>query len=360
MPAKSIFAIASAASMGSLLAAKREMSARYLRPAASFVASAAVRRTPAAISPRPDRNVVGIGIGEKVSEGKPTGQPAVKFFVRTKFPESQLLNADRLPKTVGGLPVDVEESGLFRALAKRRPRLAPSAGGGAAATTTAPPQPNPRTRIRPAQPGCSVGFEVPGGQFIMAGTFGALVKDANGVYILSNNHVLADEGRIPAGAPIYQPGLLDNGNTATDRIAALSRFAPLTNGKIDAALALADDRSLVSNEVLFIGKPTGAADAAIDMVVHKFGRTTSYTAGRVTSVNTDVTVQYETGNFFFEEQIIIVGLSGTQFSAAGDSGSLILERATNTAVGLLFAGSSSHTIANHLPVVLQTMGVTLV
>ncbi len=95
------------------------------------------------------------------------------------------------------------------------------------------------------------------------------------------------------------------------------------------------------------------------MQVHKFGRTTSYTVGRVTSIDTDVTVGYETGNFTFQEQIIIVGRGGKSFSAAGDSGSLILERSTNKAVALLFAGSSSHTIANHIDEVLQALKVTL-
>ena len=40
--------------------------------------------------------------------------------------------------------------------------------------------PNPKTKIRPAQPGCSVGFRDPGNQFIMAGTFGALAKNSAG------------------------------------------------------------------------------------------------------------------------------------------------------------------------------------
>jgi hypothetical protein len=90
-----------------------------------------------------------------------------------------------------------------------------------------------------------------------------------------------------------------------------------------------------------------------------FGRTTSYTVGQVKSPDTDVTVGYETGNYTFYEQIIIVGSGRQPFSAAGDSGSLILQRGTNRAVGLLFAGSSTHTIANHIGDVLQALKVTL-
>jgi Peptidase family S64 len=128
---------------------------------------------------------------------------------------------------------------------------------------------------------------------------------------------------------------------------------------VDCAIAKALSTSLVSNQILFIGAPQGVTQAAIDMAVHKFGRTTGYTVGRITSVDTDVKVGYDLGNLTFTEQIIVEGNSGTSFSNAGDSGSLILERGTNKAVALLFAGSSSHTIANHFDEVLKALGVSL-
>jgi hypothetical protein len=56
---------------------------------------------------------------------------------------------------------------------------------------------------------------------------------------------------------------------------------------------------------------------------------------------------------------MIVGLDGQPFSDSGDSGSLILDRATQRAVGLLFAGSSTHTVANHIGVVLAALKITL-
>ena len=38
-------------------------------------------------------NVVGVGIGEKESEGKPTGDPSLKFFVVRKLAKSSLSEA---------------------------------------------------------------------------------------------------------------------------------------------------------------------------------------------------------------------------------------------------------------------------
>lgn len=338
-----------------LIAAKSEWSKRLFqtpriqaarRGAAPMVEAA--RALTAAPSPAPENNVVGVGVGWKISDGKDTGVMAVKFFVRLKYPESEMSGQQLLPKSINGLPVDVEETGLFRRFA--------------AAHLPVPHMPNPRKRIRPAQPGCSAGFRDPQNQFTMAGTFGALVKDKSGTYVLSNNHVLADENRLPVGSPIFQPGLLDAGKPSTDQIASFTRSVQLqanAANKVDCAIAKLVKPSLAKKDVLFIGPPQGTKAATIDMNVHKFGRTTSYTAGNVTSIDTDVTVQYETGNFTFTGQIIVVGPAGHPFSAAGDSGSLILERPSNKAVGLLFAGSTSHTIANQISDVLSALNVTL-
>jgi hypothetical protein len=340
-----VFTGFSASQIDSLRSAKQAVAQRLLKP----VQAAAFSALAATTSPQTSHNLVGVGIGEKISGGKHTGVLAVKFLVRIKYPDNQVPDEDRLPTEVNGHPVDVEQVGTFRRFM---------------ATTAATQMPNPRIKIRPARPGCSIGFRDPNNQFIMAGTFGALVKKGQTRLILSNNHVLADENKLPLGSPIFQPGFLDAGNPPNNgRIARLTKFVPLVPGvmnKVDCAIAALDSNNVATNSVLFIGPPTGRKRAQIDMIVHKFGRTTGFTVGRVTSVETDVSVQYEAGIVSFEDQIIIQGLNSNPFSAAGDSGSLILERSTNRAVGLLFAGSSSHTIANHIDDVLQALGVSLV
>jgi hypothetical protein len=321
-----------------LRAAKQEWSQKLIA-GTEGVFSASSSRTKI-VSTKPNQNVVGVGIGEKVTEGASEGILSVKFFVRVKYPKAELSKADLLPETIDGLPVDVEETGTFRAQA----------------------MPNPRTRMRPAKPGSSVGFADPAGQFVMAGTFGALVKKDNKLFILSNNHVLADENRLALKSDIFQPGLLDGGNALNDKIAKLSKFITLLPGvfnKVDAAIAEVNKKSDVSSSILFIGAPTGTKKAALDMSVHKFGRTTRYTVGKVVSIDTDVKVSYDIGDLSFSDQIIIVGDNSTSFSDSGDSGSLILERSTQKAVGLLFAGSKTHTIANHISEVTKALKVQL-
>jgi hypothetical protein len=338
-----IFTSFSAGNFAALRAAKTSAAQRLMQPAQAMRAGATFSALSASTSPAPDTNLVGVGIGEKLSGGKHTGVMAVKFLVRIKYPENQIPSGEMLPKEVNGHPVDVEQVGTFR-------RFQPGA------------MPNPRRRMRPARPGCSIGFRAAG--FIMAGTFGALVSRGTRRFILSNNHVIADENRLPIGAAIFQPGFLDAGNPpVTGRVANLSSFVPIVAGasnRVDAAIAQLTTPTIANNQTLFIGPPRGKTRALIDMVVHKFGRTTGFTVGRVTSIETDVNVEYDMGIVTFSDQILIRGLDAQPFSAGGDSGSLILERSTNKAVGLLFAGSSSHTIANHIDDVLQALGIRLV
>jgi hypothetical protein len=102
--------------------------------------------------------------------------------------------------------------------------------------------------------------------------------------------------------------------------------------------------------------------SAKDMIVHKFGRTTSYRAGRISSLSFDVTVPYDVGDVTFTGQIAIRGLNGSRFSDSGNSGSAILERSTNKVVSLSFAGATNGSLifANHIADVLRKLKVQLV
>ncbi len=97
--------------------------------------------------------------------------------------------------------------------------------------------------------------------------------------------------------------------------------------------------------------------------VQKYGRTTKLTHGQITGINATVTVCYEVFFGFcikaarFVDQLVIE--PGT-FSGGGDSGSLIVtDDGNKNPVALLFAGSSTQTIANRIDLVLNQFGVTV-
>jgi hypothetical protein len=201
-----------------------------------------------------------------------------------------------------------------------------------------------RTKIRPLRMGSSVGY-LPTG-YIVAGTLGCFVHKASSsaLYILSNNHVLADENRYAKGGAIVQPGTLDGGSATADRVAKLSEFVRLdaaATNFVDGAIAKlnagvdADTSTLTG-----IGKLVGviSRDLASGDVVHKVGRTTGVRHGKVTAVELDgVAVRYDLGTLYFDDQVEIEGSGTRSFSDAGDSGSIIVDD-EGKAAALLFAG----------------------
>lgn len=296
------------------------------------------------ISPVPNLNVVGVGIGEKVQDGRRTGDLAIKVFVRLKYPQAEIPEAAALPSVQGGMPVDVEEIGFVRSFQNGQ-------------STD-----NPREKLRPARPGCSIGYS---GTIAMAGTFGCLVRRASDktVLILSNNHVLARENQLPKGSEICQPGLLDGGVPSNDGIAVLDSFVPLNPNaanKVDAALAIPSGNTLVEKEVIGIGVLSGSKPAELDMQVRKYGRTTGYTTGYISSLDTDIVVEYANSKYLFQNQIIVRSLDAKAFGLEGDSGAVVVQKDEGKVVGLLFGGSDSHAIVNHIEDVLGELNVELV
>src|SRR5262245_59324396 len=325
-----------------ILAAKRAVATRLLGQASRPLRAAAF-----SVSLHPRHNVVGVGVGRKIRQGRSTERACIRLYVERKVPRSSVPSDLLLPEAIEGYPTDVLESGRFVAFAEN---AVPG-----------------RKRLRPARPGCSVGFRYSGeqAQFVMAGTFGAVVQADGTRYILSNNHVLADENNLPLGSAIFQPGLLDGGDLKKDQIARLTRFVPLAKAApnaVDAAIAqVVDKKWMVPTFLPKVGRlKNGTPVPPVEgMRVHKHGRTTGYTAGRIFDVNADVVVEYEMGLISFEDQVLIQADHGS-FSDGGDSGSVIVDRKTRRATGLLFAGSTAFTIANDVAEVLLQLGVVLV
>ncbi len=311
------------------------------------------------------RNVVACGLGFKRVGGEWTDELSLVVSVERKLPKEQLTADDLIPAQVDGLRTDVQQTGRFRALAL-----------------------DPRGRYRPAQPGLSVGHYL-----VTAGTFGYLVRRDEALFILSNNHVLANTNAAQAGDPVLQPARLDGGTVGRDRIAALSDFVPLDFGeqqadhplleliaallnalaalfgssarlqatrlsagenRMDAALARVDAPDLVIPGWPEIGQQQGLAEPQLGMEVQKFGRTTGYTTGIIRQVDVAVNVEYQGRTAHFVDQVMT-----DPMSAGGDSGSAILDR-QGRAVGLLFAGSDAATLFTPLDRILEHFRVELV
>ncbi|HEY6401513.1 MAG TPA: hypothetical protein VI479_08895, partial [Blastocatellia bacterium] len=203
-------------------------------------------------------------------------------------------------------------------------------------------------------------------RFCCAGTLGALVTDGETSYVLSNNHVLGLSGNASSGDDISQPGLIDNNCQVPPIVADFTVAPPLGPSNVDAAIAQLRPGAMDSAGFIEdIGVPSSIVAApAVGLSVAKSGRTTGFTTGTISSINTSVSVQYQRscgqGKKFvvsFTNQVVI---NSSTFSAGGDSGSLIVTNDSNhQPVALLFAGSSTTTIGNPIGEVLARVGEAL-
>lgn len=299
-------------------------------------------------------NVVGVGIGRKEENGVQTDKDAVIVYVDHKLPPELLSEADLVPKTINRVATDVRAVGSFFAGGGGYERDVECDGHALdlEAHLDDVDAQTLRNRIRPVRPGFSVGHPQ-----VTAGTIAAGCYDLSPMpgkpqqyYILSNNHVLANSNNSRLGDPIIQPGRVDGGVVPRDVIGRLSRFVPIQFIRpdqpapcnyVDAAIAQVPFH-LLDRDIYWNGYPSSLFKTATpDMLLKKTGRTTDFTTGRVTSINTTVNVNYGGGQVArFCRQIVT-----TDMSAGGDSGSLVLDFENNP-VGLLFAGSATATILN--------------
>jgi hypothetical protein len=220
-----------------------------------------------------------------------------------------------------------------------------------------------QARRRPLEPGLQIGMA--NKNFV--GTLGCFARDGDGnLGVVSNAHVLADSGLAQLGHPFGQP----YGTNPADRVGVLTKWllpTPGVPGIADAVFARLDKTNALVNYSGVLGgaikgaRRTNPDDLGREVV--KGGRTTGGSLGKILVVELDgVQVSYPSGLLSFNDALEISGGPATDFSAAGDSGSMILDR-DGWAIGLLWAGGvvggTDYTYANPLLRVLNALGVTL-
>ena len=296
------------------------------------------------------KNVVAVGISEKTTEGKSTGTLALTFYVDRKLPLSKLKAnvavPPAVPEVIGGpaaIPTDVVPIGKMRLEVKDLK--------------------NPLATRKPLQPGYSIGHVE-----VSAGTFGAVVTRDGKYLLLSNSHVLANSGHAKKGDKILYPGSADEGEEPQDVVAKLFDFVKFKEGndylnRVDCAVALPLDKRLgdLTSEIKGLFIPRGIIKPVRGMEVIKVGRTTGKTKGVITDVHFRVITDEYPGysHVGFLDQVFC-----KRYSNGGDSGALIIDAATEKAVGLHFAGfPDKHgvkgSVFNPISEVLKALGVKL-
>ena len=283
------------------------------------------------------KNVVGVGISEKLVEGKATGESTVCFYVKKKLPPSRVTGENLVPQAIS-LPgnksvfTDVKEIGALRLEFS--------------------------SKATPLQSGFSIGHVK-----VTAGTLGAIVRRGGKLHVLSNSHVLAMSGKAKPGDSIVYPGVADGGALPANLAATLTEFAPFdTSGalvnRVDAAIAeiVADRLGALNLAIHKASVPLGTAIAKRDMKLAKFGRTTGKTTGRVIDVNFRFTLNYPgIGSVGYIDQVLC-----TRYTDGGDSGSIVVDVDTGKIVGLHFAGADGGSVFNPIRAVMKALGFRFV
>ena len=301
-------------------------------------------------------NVIGysLTLQKKIVRGIEVEVPAIRIYVSQKIrPLEALAIEHRIPENIEGIKTDVVEIGEVIALAQRLET--PFFG--------VPPE--KRTQIwRPAPPGVSIGHYE-----ISAGTFGCLMADAvsGDPLIVSNNHVLAnadmrEEHHCVKGDMIVQPGPYDirtGINPTIHKIGELDRWVPVTSNPasdetVDCAAATPYGPNVLS-QILDIGDlddigRAGSGNSNLygdfkkDLPLCKSGRTTGYNESKIGEPAAFIKVSGYHGKTCAFRDVFFT----TQCAAGGDSGSAFVWKSPergNVFMGLLFAGSSSITVA---------------
>jgi len=281
------------------------------------------------------KNIVAVGVGEKVTDGKGTGRLALRFYVRRKVKLNKLKASEAVPPAVhpalaqtnAVVPTDVIVLGQLRLDAA-------------------------------IKPGDSLG-----NIRVSAGTFGALVRHNRQLEVLSNSHILARSGKGRKGDKILSPAKDDGGKAPDDVVALLTRFLKFVVGgafvnKADCAVAapvagrLQDFRSAIPG----VGVPKGTIAPKRGMKIVKVGRTTGKTTGVIEDIHFRVVFPYPgVGKVGYVDQVLC-----SRYSAPGDSGSLVLDKQTKRAVGLHFASAPEGSVFSPIENVLKALRVTLV
>ena len=292
-----------------------------------------------------DRNVIGFGVGPKITEGKrDPSQFCLVFFVRRKLPKSRLRHLVGIPRhlvlNTTGLRVqtDVQEWG--------RPPVAHSS----------------------LSSGASIG-DLAGN----SGTMTLAVQDTSEgtPLILSCSHVLAACGNGQAGDEIESPAnpSIDPGPNVVGQLLRFTVIDPQSvNNAVDAAVANPLDGIDISNGIPGIGTPAGIRDLTLEgesqinqLEVQRVGAATGLQTGTIRNLHVSTRITYH--QLPGDPSVYFVDLvQYDALSEEGDSGAAVVDTTDeHRVVGMHIAGlqDGSASLFTHIRFVFENLQVTL-
>lgn len=272
--------------------------------------------------------VTAVGIGSKEIGGAPTGELAIKVYVRKKKSVSDVPPDEMIPAEVEGIPTDVVLGG----------DIVPTVGPPPGAVITS--EDTDGDRQRPLVGGCRLARA----DSDYRGTFGCLLRhatDAAKFYAITNFHVLnpVDVDAAKAGDKVGQPSGIDSfTKCCSDTFGGFAGGG--RSGERDEALIQLDPGTQWKAEILDIGVVHGTHSVTQTeattgtYAVRKRGVRTLVTGGTISSLQATGT---ETDNLVVIKANPNPAAGGRTvfFQYEGDSGAVLVNDA-NEVVGLMW------------------------
>ena len=240
--------------------------------------------------------VVNVAVGFKQVGNQLTDEPSIVVLVERKKLELELPPDEVLPKELDGVRVDV------MTFNEGEPEV--------------------------LEPGDALNGERSSGQ----GTLGffAKVTATDEIVFVSNHHVLYDSGGQDGdeiGSPMHSGCCCCTCNVVGTNLRAVQAD--------DCAMAKLKSKTKIKTAIPGVGQVAGTADAVMGMTVTKHGQMTNVTTGLITLVTPGPP---GTPVFTFRVQ---TNNGNDNFTKPGDSGSAVVDTATNKIVGLHRAGCNT-------------------
>jgi hypothetical protein len=289
-----------------------------------------------------DPNILGFGVGPKITQGSPADICLV-FFVRRKLPKRRLRDLVGVPKylaldTLGtNVMTDVQEWG------------------------------GPPVAHGPLSSGASIG-DLAGN----SGTMTLAVQDSStgNPLILGCSHVLARCGSGQAGDQIESPAD-PNSDPQLNVVGRLIRFTEIdpqsSDNEVDAAVAKPKDGVLPVNNIPAVGTVSGIrdltleGDSVIGVAVQKFGAATGLQKGGIRNIHVSTSIVYH--QLSGDPSVDFIELvEYDSVSKEGDSGAAVLDTTSSpSVVGMHIAGKPDGTASlfTHIQYVFDCMQVSI-
>ena len=271
--------------------------------------------------------VTAVDVNYRQKDGKEMEERCIQVWVREKKHECDLPSHHILPREIDGCVVDIIEGEAILL------------GGRGVHMEKEPKVVKPLRPLDTLRGGDSIGVSTVG----EAGTLGYFVRKGGDLGVVTNAHVVHRQD-----TTILSPSIVDKG-VGEDMIGKTQTV--LYNEEVDGAFVKL--RSTMDTYRLKDGTAVVGSEAARVKDRYKFfGRTSGLSEGVVSSLMWTGRV----GERIYRNQILLSGIV-----QHGDSGSLLVNRDSNRAIGLVFATISANGrgLANQIGPVLRDLDLTI-